>query len=160
VAFFGGDVGTTVTGNVTVRSLPDGRALVTVLMHSNNAVCWAYDFGLVSSPTFGASPRQVALLGYTPSLGHGMERIEFTMLSPETPLPPLWELWTEQFPVTSLVTEFSCQGTLTAASGYPAGTPAMAPVTQRGLYATVVPTGCPAGDCWPAELAFYKPTGQ
>jgi hypothetical protein len=89
-----------------------------------------------------------------------MERIEFTMPSPDTPLPPLWELWTEAFPVTSVVAEFSCKGMLTAASGYPAGTPAMAHVTQRGLFATGVPTGCPAGDCWPAELAFYKPTGK
>lgn len=160
VAFFGGDVGTTVTGNVTVRSLPDGRALVTVLMHSKNAICWVYDWALSSSISFGASPRQVALLGYTPSLGQGMERIEFTMPSPETPLPPLWELWSDEFPVTSVVAEISCKGTLNAASGYPAGTPGMAHVAQRALFATGVPTGCPAGDCWPAEQAFYKPTGK
>jgi hypothetical protein len=160
VAFLGGDVGTTVTGNVTVRSLPDGRALVTVLIHSTNALCWAFDFALSPTPTFGASPRQVVVLGYTPSFGQGMERIEFTMPSPETPLPPLWELWTPEFPVTSLVTEFSCNGMLTAVSGYPAGTPAMAHVTQRGLFPAGEPARCPAGDCWPAELAFYKPIGQ
>jgi hypothetical protein len=157
-AYLGGDVGTTVTGSVSVRPLSDGRGLVTVLIHSDNALCWAYDSALAASNVFGATPRQVVLLGATPSFGHGTERIEFTMPSVDTPLPPLWELWTETFPVTSVVAEFTCQGGLTAASGYPAGMAAMAHVTQRGPLVTGVVGRCAAGDCWPAELAFYKPT--
>jgi hypothetical protein len=160
VAYYGGDLGTMVTGAVTVRALQDGRALVTVLMHSKNALCWGYDLAFSGMPSFGAGPRQVVQLGYAPSFGAGTERWEFTMASPDTPLPPLWMVGSPEFPLESVLAEFSCKGTFSAVSEYPEGTPGMAHVMQRGLFATGVPTGCPAGDCWPAELAFFKPTGK
>jgi len=159
MAYFGLASSTTVDGSVTIRPLRDGRAQVTILLHAADAVCWAYDGMPV---VFGATPRQAYLNPtlYEPllSLGRGMFRWEFTMPSVDTPLPPLWMLWSDEFPVDSFVTEFHSKGLMAPPSGYPAGTSGMAQVTQRALFETGAPTDCPAGDCWPVEVAFYKAT--
>jgi len=158
--YFGLESDTTVDGSVMIRALPDGRAYVTIFLQTANAVCWAYDGPVV----FGATPRQVyqnpSLYEPLLSLGSGMFRWEFTMPSVDTPLPPLWMLWSEEYPIESFVTEFHCRGEMAPPSGYPTGTRGMAQVTQRGLYSAGMPTGCPAGDCWPVELAFYKATAK
>ena len=161
MAYFGLESDIAIEGQVMVRPMKDGRAHVTILMHTSNAVCWAFD----GSPVvFGASPRQVytnpTFYGPLLSFGSGLFRYEFTMPSVDTPVPPLWMLGTDDYPMESFIAEFSCKGLMTPASGYPAGTRGVAQVTQRALYGTGVPTGCPAGDCWPAEVAFYRVTGK
>lgn len=58
-AFLGLNLGTTTTGTITERLLPDGRAQVTVNLHTHNAMAWAQEFG--SGYPFGA-----VLIGHTP----------------------------------------------------------------------------------------------
>jgi len=59
-AFLGLHLGTTASGTVSERPLPDGRAEVTVNLHTHNAFAWATQF--LPDFTFGA-----LLFGFTPT---------------------------------------------------------------------------------------------
>lgn len=42
-AFFGLNVGTSITGQVTVKDLGDGTQRVTLNVHTKNAICWGFN---------------------------------------------------------------------------------------------------------------------
>jgi hypothetical protein len=150
------NVGSTFEGREMVRVLADGRAHVTVILHTRNAICWGFQGDGEGNyiPAFGYSPGLVAG-GYVASLGDGMMNLEFTMPSPDSALQPVY-----QIPLESIVAVINCKGELRDGSGSPDGTPGLARTTQRVLYTTGVPSGCPAGDCAPTERVEFEPIGK
>jgi len=146
-----------ITGRLTIRALADGRAHVSALLHSRNALCWGRQGGVLA---FGATPASVAG-GAVPALGDAITQFEFLMPSVGSDLPDFFtELGSEKYPILSLKTAADCRGELKAGSGYPAGMPGFAHTTQQALSATGVRSGCPAEDCWPVELVSFKPVGK
>lgn len=146
-----------ITGRLTIRALADGRAHVSALLHSRDALCWGRQGGVLA---FGATPATVAT-GTTPALGTAVTQFEFLMPSVGSDLPDFFtELGSDDYPILSLKTAADCRGELKAGSGYPVGTPGFAHTTQQALFATGVPSGCPAEDCWPVEVVFFKPIGK
>lgn len=154
------NLGTTIEGRVMVRGLTDGRAQVSVLVQTRNAVCWGLqgDGEGVYMPAFGFPPSQVLQRGA--SVGDGLMTMAFTMSSPESPLPPVDQIGSPDYPLESIHSVINCSGVLRFGSGFPNGTPGRAHTNQRGLFATGVPSGCPASDCWPAERVDFQPVGN
>jgi hypothetical protein len=87
----GFDVGTTVSGTVSERPLADGRALVTVDLHTKNALGWALqdqnDFN-TDPPVFGSRVSDVRS-GKPPALGDAHFNAVFANTAPGAPLPDL-----------------------------------------------------------------------
>jgi hypothetical protein len=158
------NLGTVVYGQMTVRSLGNGREQVNVLVKTNSGLCWGYLFTDTFVPAFGRSPLEV-LSGAAPSVGDGMMRIVYTQ--PEGSAVPAWnQVLNNQAPyvLDSVVSSISCQkGELRSGSGYPDGTAGFAQTAQRGIYTTGAPGGCPLehdADCYPAEKVQFKPSGN
>jgi hypothetical protein len=130
-------LGTEIEGKIIERPLPDGRAVVTVLLHTKNA------FTVVSSlydplgpPLFGYHAWDVAD-GAEPALGESFLKWVFINDALGVPLPDLCvELvpgpTTHEFIMLSL--EAQAEGALREAFGVPDGTPGHAQTTQVGLY--------------------------
>ena len=99
-ACFGGAFGTSMDGKITERALADGQAEVTVLLFTNNALTWVFDFsnGLFPGPLlFGhgwniTSSSSCELDGTPPSLGSSSLEIKFINTRPGAPLPDLVQL--------------------------------------------------------------------
>lgn len=160
---FGLGLATTFDGKVTVRTQADGRAHVSVLLHTSTALRWGYiGYPAAAHLAFGYGPAAVSV-GATPALGHGITRFEFTMSSPDAPLPDYSEdLGSEDYPLELIAAVVSCDGELRALTGYPDGTPVKAHMTQTGRYSTGAPDGCPPEkdlDCFPGEIVSFKPVG-
>jgi hypothetical protein len=151
---YGLDVGTTVDGKVTIRELANGRAHVSILIHTNNAICWGYQFDGEDYPwAFGYEPWDVADGVGAASLGEATIKREFTI---EHPNDPLLNFDNDE----SVSAVVNCRGELRYGSGFPDGTPGRAHTTQKGLFLNEIPKNCPAGDCWPVENVFFKPVGK
>jgi hypothetical protein len=86
------NLGTTVSGSVLERPLADGRALVTVDLHTKNALGWALQAPVNDVNTdplvFGARVLDV-VAGKTPALGASHFHAEFVITIPGAPLPDL-----------------------------------------------------------------------
>jgi hypothetical protein len=163
--YFGFDLGTSFAGNVKVRELPDGTAHVSVLLRTTNALCWGgqWDDSLGRYvDAFGYNGTLVSE-GNPPSLGDGLTKLEFTMPSPDAPLPnyrQLMYIGDPDYPLLSASAEISCKGVLRSGSGYPDGTPGAAHIAQVFLLQQWYKQElCPAGDCWPAEVVNFRATG-
>jgi hypothetical protein len=153
--FFGLNLGTTVTGEVTIKNLGDGTQKVSVKMHSNDAICWGINSS--SQPAFGYAPSQVNA-AQPASLGSALTRIDYTQ-----PAGPLSLAYSPGNVVSTFSTALMCDGQLRDGSGYPDGTPGLAQTTQTGLFSTGAPGGCPPetnANCFPAEKVQFKPTGN
>jgi hypothetical protein len=152
---------TSISGGVTIRDLGDGTELVTVDIHTKDAVC----FGFINAiPAFGRSPAEIAG-GASPSLGDAHIQIGFTQPAGD-PLQT-WNVIAFGGPpifLQTVKTSIICQnGELRAGSGFPDGTPGFAQTTQVGLLSTGVPAGCPPekdADCFPAERIQFTPNGH
>jgi len=152
-AFFNLNLGTTVTGLVTIQDQGDGTEKVTVSLHTKNAICWGFNGN--GDPAFGYRPVDVLNNLGPASLGDALTRIDFTQ--PTGPLQP------PPFDFTTFSATVMCDGQLRFGSGYPDGTPGFAQTTQTGLFDTGVPSGCPPekdADCFPAEKVQFKATGN
>ena len=154
------DLGTSFDGRVTIRPLADGRAQVSVVLHTRNGLCWGFRGSPVpANLVFGNRP-SVVQGGATPALGDAVTRVEFTMPSPDAPLPDFFEIGTEDYPLESMAAVVNCDGEFRAASGYPDGTRAKARTTQTGLYDTGRKVDCAVEDCFPAEKVEFWPVGK
>lgn len=152
-AVFGLNVGTAVTGQVTIRDLGDGLQRVTVTVHSKDAICWG--FNGASHPAFGYLPVQIKNGLGSASLGDEMLRIVYVQ-----PVGPIFPFGGG---IESITATVSCDGELRHGSGWPDGTPGFAQSTQIERSATGVPEGCPPeqdANCWPAEHVMFKPKGN
>jgi hypothetical protein len=88
------NLGTQTSGSIVERALPDGRADVSVVLHTTNALSWTVpslsDF--TGPLNFGARVGDV-LNGAAPALAHVEFRIKFTNTAPQAPLPDLIQLF-------------------------------------------------------------------
>ncbi len=151
-------LGTTFSGKVTERPLPDGRAEVQVLLHTKNALAWAAnvadDWSSVEY-VFGNDVWDV-LYGAPLALGDCTLQLRFINTAPNAPLPDIWQLALEPLDGQEwLSVHFIGQ-----ADGFMAdGSPGRMQITQVGLLA-VSPPKPPFFDAYPVEHILIKPVGQ
>ncbi len=155
----GPSVGTQVSGSVTERPLPDGRADVKVILHTTNALSWVIPFpvnDIATDPTiFG--DRATTLLAnpsLQPALSESHLQVSFTNTAMGAPLPDVvaFLLGTVQPGQSLEMLSFRSSGTgpLHASFGVPEGTPGRLTITQTGLLGHTF-KGC-VGDAFPAEI--------
>lgn len=89
----GPNLGTSVTGTINERALPDGRANVQVNLHTKHALVWVEDLAIVNigPPVFGQWATKV-VKGAPPSFVDCNFTLDFTNTAPGAPLPDLIEL--------------------------------------------------------------------
>jgi hypothetical protein len=157
----GTDAGTQVTGSVMERPLADGRAEVTVTIHTTNALTY-----VLAEPsgnlTFGYTGGElIADHSLAPAVSDANLKFVFTNTAPGDPLPSMITLafgtplpGQAQLQVKVASSGF---GPLRAASGSPEGTPGRCGVVQTGLYIT---SGMGAtADAFPVENINVGPVG-
>jgi hypothetical protein len=90
----GGIAGTTFKGEVEETVLPDGRALVTVELETENAITWVSDGLRFGSPViFGTRWEDVqgeCVFDAPPTLGESELKVTFIIPEPGAPLPDLF----------------------------------------------------------------------
>jgi hypothetical protein len=157
-------LGTETEGKIIERLLPDGRAEVTVLLHTKNALTWVAQFVPVGLPwgdaLFGHFAEDV-LAGKDPALGDSFLKAVFINDAPGDPMPDLLLEFTAPEPTREWIRcsiEVNADGTLREAFGVPDGTPGHAQMTQIGLYKTAGKGG--AADGYPAEHIKLKVVGR
>jgi len=139
----GTSLGTQTDGTVTERPLADGTALVTVVLHTTNALVYAVDIN--GNTLFGNAPNDV-VANSPAGVGKCLLFVEFINSAPGAPLPDLATIINVRFiAITSTAT-----GPLSANFGVPNGTPGSFQMTQTGV---VQYHGCggPRGAFFPAE---------
>lgn len=152
--WFNLNLGTSVSGNVTIRDLKNGMELVSVEIITTDAVCWGF-YPDALTPAFGAKPLEVAQ-GALPSLGSGHVAYDYIQ-----PVGPIADFATaSDITVLSFKLNFMCpHGELR-----PSGVPGFAQAINTGLLDTGVPGGCPPekpeANCFPAEKVQFTPTGR
>jgi hypothetical protein len=176
-------LGTTVSGTVLERALADGRALVTVNLHTQNALGWAINFD-PSGPAsqynnnpllFGFRAQDlIADPSTVPALGDIHFRLEFKNTAPGAPLPDLLCINSGAdcpsvapcpagFEIDLLSADASVTGALHALAGLgPEGTPGRLIVTQTGLVDPAIHNGFKGAlsDAFPAERVGLRALGR
>ncbi len=132
------------SGMVTERILNDGRAEVTVMLHTKNANAWVIDLDLsgdvldqiANKPTlFGHRPIDV-VNGAPQALGDSLLHVRFINPAPGAPLPDLVQLVNFGVPgieLTFLAFNMSATGPLTEEYGVAEDTPGRCTIVQKGL---------------------------
>jgi hypothetical protein len=154
------------SGTVTERPLKDGRAEVTVILHTKGANAWVIELDLAGDvlaqiaggPTvFGHRPADV-LDGAGQALGDSVLHVVFINSAPGAPLPDLIEI--NGTPALKyLAFSMRAQGPLTAEFGVPEGTPGRCTITQTGLFMTQG-GGVALEDAFPAESIKLQVVGK
>jgi hypothetical protein len=165
------------SGTVTERPLPDGRAEVTVVLHTKGANAWVIQFDPYGSgnqvndnPTlFGHRPRDVAM-GAGQALADTLLHTVFINIKPGAPLPDLMVLANtgqKYYPNDELkFLQFTAraQGPLTPwFEGVKDGTPGMCTVVQTGLneiQGKTSPISRVGYDAFPAENITLQVIGK
>lgn len=147
------DLGTTVEGTVTERELADGTALVSVNLHTKNALVWIVEPDWtnermwVEQPLlFGHRPWDV-LAGQQPALGDSFFQVDVIIEKPGAPIPDL-VTWP---PLRTLSFRATADGPL------PDGRAAKAIIAQTTTYQAKGKS--PKFDGYPAESIWIKPVG-
>jgi hypothetical protein len=155
-------LGTGFSGSVTERPLADGRAEVTVVLLTDNALTWVVDGLDLADGTFlfGNHPADV-LRGAPPALGSAQLLLKFINSAPGAPLPNIPQL--AFFPEPgqeSLQVGFRAgsSGVLHAAFGVSEGTSGRMTVTQTGLFMAGFHGA--VADGFPAEYVNLKVVGR
>jgi len=135
--------GTTISGTITEDPLADGRAQVTVRIHTKNALTWVVSAGDGPHCDFATDPLLFGhrvpdvLAGKDAALGESFLEVKFVNKAPGAPLPDLEQLINkpelgQEFPsFISLTTR--ADGTLRGNFGVPDGASGRAEVIQKGL---------------------------
>src|SRR5207245_1376600 len=164
-SLLGGALGTALDGSVTEVALPDGRAEVTVLLHTEKALTWASDVSTAfPGPVLFGHTLSDVINGQDAALGSSLLQLKFKNTAPGAPLPDLIQLIfcpnTGQ-ELTTLSFRAQATGTLRAASGVPDGTSGRLEVAQTGLLgvASVANSNSRvAFDAFPAEHIVVQAT--
>jgi len=160
--------GTTTDGTVTERLLSDGRAEVSVRLHTKNALTWVAGGGDNDTCDFATDPLVFGyrvpdvLGGADASLGESFLQVKFINTAPGAPLPDLEQLIFAPEPGQEFPSFISftarADGTLRENFGVPDGTPGRAEVTQTGLFMTKFKGA--TGDAFPGERINLMVTGR
>lgn len=130
----GASLGTTMTGNLIERPLPDGRASVTVILKTKKALTFVADGVDFGGPLlFGYRPAEV-LAGATPALCNGTFQLKFINTAPGAPMPDFMQLAFAPEPgqeITQIVIKCVAKGALRALYGVAEGTPGQANINQN-----------------------------
>jgi len=156
--FYGGVFGTTFGGTVTERPLADGRAEVTVVLRTTNALTYVVDGGdfALDPLLLGGRPAPGGFQG-TVALADSELKVKFINSAPGAPLPDLIQLFAApqsgQVPLSI--------GFTAAASGRLAdGSRGRAEVVQTGLFMTNAKGNSRvAADGFPAERVTLRRVG-
>ena|SRR5579864_6696294 len=132
---YGRIFGTETSGTVVERPLPDGRAEVTVTLHTTKALTFVIagcsDFAK-GTLLFGHRATDV-LAGGDAAFADSFLQISFTNSAPGAPLPDFFQLYLFPAPGQQLhdsVFTAQAKGTLRSAFGVPDGTPGAVTVAQ------------------------------
>jgi hypothetical protein len=162
-------LGTTTDGTVTERPLADGRAEVTVRLHTENALTWVAGAGQNGACDYATDPLLFGhrvndvLVGEDAALGTSFLQLKFINTSPGAPLPDMLQLIFgpvepgQEFPSFISLTA-RADGTLRDNFGVPEDTPGRAEVIQTGLFTTKFMGA--TGDAFPGERISLAVTGQ
>ena len=152
--------GTTTDGIVLERPLSDGRAEITVVLHTKNALTWVADADFASGPLlFGERVCDVQR-GAEASLGDSQLQLVFVNPFPGAPLPDFMELLVARFDdLVSISFRASAHGTLREAFGVDDGTPGLAIVVQTGTLFRASMSGA-TEDGFPAERIVLNVVGE
>lgn len=152
--------GTTTDGMVLERPLDDGRAEVTVVLHTKNALTWVADSDFASGPLLFGHRVCDVIRGGDASLGDSQLQLVFYNPAPGAPLPDLMEILVERFPdLVSLSFRSQAEGSLRAAYGVTDGTHGRATVIETGTLFRSGFNGA-TGDGFPAERINLRITGN
>jgi hypothetical protein len=158
----GPDLNTKMTGQITERLLSDGRAEVTIILFTSNALSWAVDMcqcaGGPGNLLFGSTPDDV-VHGASPALGDSYFKIVLINTGLNAPLPDLFSFVAENVPppgVTLVSADFrsSADGALHYVPGEQdilEGTPGKMTVAEMG------PPNGNAFHGFPAAVVNLKP---
>jgi hypothetical protein len=156
-------LGTAFSGRVIERPLSDGRAQVTVLLFTQNALAWAAEgCDFLGTLLFGNRAPDV-VSGATPALADSFLQFVFTNTAPGAPLPDLIR-FTSGFtlPGQALISahfEATATGQLRAALGVAEGTPGLLKVSETGTLFKTHFKGATA-DGFPAEFISLHVIGK
>ena len=89
----GGVLGTSFSGTVIERPLKDGRAMVEVMLRTENALTWVADDFDFNGPLLFGNRAPDVLGGAEPSLGDAYLQVKFINTAPGAPLPDLNQLF-------------------------------------------------------------------
>jgi hypothetical protein len=152
--------GTTTDGMVLERVLDDGRAEITVVLHTRNALTWVADTDFASGPLLFGHRVCDVLGGADAALGDSQLQAVFYNPSAGAPLPDLIELLFARFEdVVSLSFRSHADGSLRAAFGVEDGTPGRATVVETGTLFRTNFVGA-TEDGFPAERIILRVTGN
>jgi hypothetical protein len=156
-------------GTITERPLADGRAEVSVILHTTNALTWASVLvpDPSTSPTLFGNRAADVLNGATPALGDSVLQVVFKNTAPGAPLPDLVNAFIlgKALPGQELVF-IAFLGTATGplhalASLGPEGTPGLCLVVETGLLMKSFNLNSrPGKDAFPAELVELRRIGR
>lgn len=158
-------LGTEIEGTIHERPLPDGRAEVTVLLHTRNALVWVAELAPDIPPwgelLFGHFPEEI-LAGAAPALGESLFKWVFINEAPGAPLPDLLAEVLVGPTVETLMISIEAQadGPLSEASGVPEGTPGRAQITQIGRFSAPGLDATLTSGKWPAEHINLQVVGR
>jgi hypothetical protein len=167
------DLGTKTSGKVTELELKDGRARVSVVLHTTNALSWALKQPITDIATdplsFGYRPAELlADEALDPALGDSEFSVEFNNTAPGAPLPDLIVAFIvgpaeEGQELLKLSFRASAAGDLREPSGFPEGTSGHLTIVQTGLvYKATSPDQPPhpaVADGFPAERVEWRKVG-
>ncbi|UJS17101.1 MAG: hypothetical protein L3J17_14480 [Candidatus Jettenia sp.] len=160
-----------ITGTVTERRLKDGRAEVTVLLHTKNANAWVVELDLSGdvpdqiankATLFGHRPADI-LNGEGQALADTFLHVVFINTAPGAPLPDLIRFAVgatelgQELKFLSFIAH--AKGPLTVEFGVPEGTSGKCTVIQTGLFMTHG-QGLGIQDSFPAEDINLNVTGH
>jgi hypothetical protein len=168
-------LGTTMSGKVTERPLADGRAEVTVILHTKNALTWTIaldpqgpsDQFNSNPPLFGFRAPDIVAdpLNNQPALGNSDLQVVFKNTALGAPLPDLVACFIlGTCPAEIELVSISFRGTATGAlhesAGLgPEGTPGRCFVVQTGILYRSSFKGATA-DGFPAEIVELRRVGK
>jgi hypothetical protein len=162
------DLGTTIKGTVMERPLADGTALVTVDVHTTNALGWATNWDpngpetqFNSAPLlFGARVLDIGVGHQVPALGNSHLTWQFVNSAPGAPIPDL----VVAFHTGSVTTEqLSIQASITGqlhAPEFTEGATGRLGVTEVGPIQAPNSHAGPLSDGYPVEAIDLKPVGR
>jgi hypothetical protein len=171
------NLGTTVSGAVIERPLPDGRALITVDLHTHNALGWAIQAPIQDVNTdplvIGARVQDlVADPTRKPALGESHFSAHFIITKPGAPLPdlvganydPVFCPNVVPYPwsnIQFIAEEASITGPLHASPDWLEGTSGKLDVKQTGIQPGAPKGGTgPLSDAYPVESITVTRIGQ